>query len=333
MSYELFRNDVYNELSKQLSACQLETVLKTIDKIALEYNFSKAETALTVVNNIPAAVKYYIASKATENLSHGTLTNYYNMLKNFFSTLQKRLEDINSNDIRTYLTWYQQQRNISDRTKEQMRIYLNGFFDWCVNEDMLVKNPVTRVHAIKFNQKERYVVSQMELEKMRFACNTKREKAIIDILVSSGLRVTELCDLKKQDIDWDTKSVHVRHGKGDKERVTYINAEAVISVSAYLDDRNDNSPYIIVNERGEQKRRLGKKTIETIVQNIAQRAGVSEKVNPHNLRHTFATNMIRNGCPVEHVQKMLGHTKISTTMIYTRINDEDVRRNHERCSI
>ena len=333
MSYELFRTDLFTSLMDILPQEKLAEVMNAVDVAAQGYEFERKNTSLTVFLPIPEPLKMYIASKATENLSKATLKNYYYLLVKFFSYVKKPFDSITTNDVRNFLLAYKASRQISDRTLEQIRVYIHCFYDWCVNEGLLFRNPVNLIHAIRYQAKERYVISPLELERMRFNCVTLREKAIIDVLYSSGLRVTELCRLKKEDIDLGARTIHVKQGKGNKDRTTYINAEAVISLTAYLNSRSDTCPYVIVNINGE-KHMVNKRTIESEVRKVAERAGLStEKISPHNFRHTFATTLIRNGCPIEHVQKMLGHSKLSTTMIYARIDDEDVRRNHERCAI
>ena len=225
------------------------------------------------------------------------------------------------------------QRNQCDRTKNQNKIYLNSFFEWLLNEGYINKNPVRNMKAIKYHETRRYVLSTLEVEMMRCACETLRERAVFDVLYSSGLRVSELCSLKKQDVDFENREIHVRHGKGDKERITYFNASAVMSLRAYLNSREDTSDYVIVGLRGERKM-LDKRTIEEEIARVSERAGLSEKkIRPHNLRHTFATRMIANGCPVEIVQMMLGHSKISTTMIYAHIAQNDIKVSYEKYAV
>ena len=335
MSYELFRTDVLTQLSCVLQPNLLEKVMNVLDQSAQQYDFKRKEVALTTYQVVPEPVQMYLAAKATENLSKGTLRNYLYLLNDFFHTLCKPIAEITTNDVRLYLFNYKQKHNISERTLEQKRIYLNCFFEWCINnlEETITKNPVSKISTIHFHEKQREAATQSELERMRFACKTYREKAIIDVLYSTGCRVSELCQLKTEDINWNNRSVHILHGKNDKERITYLNAEAMISLQAYLNSRKDISPYVFVASKGFQKGRMGKRAIEVEVKNIVERAGITKNITPHTLRHTFATTLLRNGCPVEHIQKMLGHAKLSTTMIYAKVDDEDVRRNHEKYAI
>lgn len=333
MSYELYRNEVINGLSDVVQEDLLEKIMNILDNSAQKYDIKKKEVALSIISSIPDIVRDYIAAKATENLKKGTLTNYYNLLKNFFLTVRKNYDQIETNDVRTFLQYYQMQRNQCDRTKNQNKIYLNSFFEWLLNEGYINKNPVRNMKAIKYHETRRYVLSTLEVEMMRCACETLRERAVFDVLYSSGLRVSELCSLKKQDVDFENREIHVRHGKGDKERITYFNASAVMSLRAYLNSREDTSDYVIVGLRGERKM-LDKRTIEEEIARVAERAGLSEKkIRPHNLRHTFATRMIANGCPVEIVQMMLGHSKISTTMIYAHIAQNDIKVSYEKYAV
>lgn len=334
MSYELFRNEVITNFSDVMQPEEIIPAINAVDKAAVNYEFYPKSTELTIVNGIPELMKMYIAAKATEGLSQRTLQMYFYHLRGFFVSMAKSVDKITSNDIRVYLFNYKQIRNVSDRTLEQIRIYINGFFDWCVREDLLVKNPCIKVQSIKYYATPREPLNQVELETLRFACKDYREKAIIDLLYSTGMRVSELCNLKIDDINWQTSAIKILHGKGNKFRITYMNAKAVVSLSAYLRTRKDNCPYVIVNDHGIEKHSVSKKTIEYIITEIGKRTDIDPiKLKPHNLRHTFATTMIENGAPVEHVQKLLGHAKINTTMIYARINEADVKRTHERCAI
>lgn len=334
MSYELFRIEMITGLTPLLAEEKMKDVVNVIDNIALSYDFSKKEMSLSVVGVVPEVVKMFVAAKATQRLAQDTLQNYYLNLKNFFSAVCKPVDRIDSNDIRAYLFNYQKIRGISDRTLDEIRIELNTFFEWCVNNINLASNPCKNVDPIRYYAKQREIYKPNELELARANCRTIREKAIIDLLYSSGIRVTELCNLKITDINLYTMELTVRCGKGKKDRITYINAEAAVSFKMYLNTRTDNCEYAIVNIRGKEKHRIGKKSIERVVKNVSSRAGIDPgKSKPHNLRHTFATTLLQNGCPIQHVQRMLGHSKISTTMIYTTICDNDVRQSYNKCSM
>lgn len=334
MSYEFFRTKVLIELQKILPEDQIPYVINVVDNVATGYDVKPKEMSLSIVGNIPEAVKYYIQAKMAQNLTEGTLREYYSLLRRFFLAVPKCITDIDANDIRNYLLRYQLDTGVTNRTMEQKRIYLNGFFDWCVNNKILDQNPCKNVEPYKYYAKPRDIAESVELEMLRSVCSKPREKALVDILYSSGVRVSELCNLNLTDVNWERRSLHIRHGKGNKDRYTYFNAECLVSLQKYLNSRTDDCPSLFVNEHGKEKRRVKIRAVEACMKNLAVRAGVEiVKAQPHSLRHTFATLLIRNGCPVHLVQRMMGHSKISTTMIYTTIYEDDVMRSHEQYAI
>ena len=334
MSYELFRSDVLENMEELLPPDYIQRAINAVDRAAIGYDFSMKPVSLIVMNGVPEVLKTYIATRATEKLTKQTVRNYFYTLRTFFSFVSKPVDQIIANDIRCFLYDYQQQTKISDRTLDSKIGQINTFFDWCVKNDILQKNPCINVKRIKYYAPPRKALNTIELEVIRENCKDRRDKCIVDLLFSTGLRVSELCALKLNDINIHDKSVKVMHGKGDKYRMTYMNSEAVVSLNMYLATRNDNCEYVIVNNRGNKKHGLEKRSIETLIKNICTRAGIDpEKSIPHVFRHTFATVMINNGAPVQHVQRLLGHSKLETTMIYVEDNLDDIKRTHERCAI
>lgn len=335
MSYELFRNDVLSNLISAVPQDLIVPVLNIIDRASAEYDIKRKVVSLTVVNGgIPEPVKMYLAARSTENIKKKTLDVYLCSLRNFFNAIRKPIDQVTANDIRCYLYDYQQRTGVKDRTLEQLRIHINNFYEWCIREDLMQKNPCCKVRHIKYYATPREPFNPIEIETLRACCKDLREKAVVDLLFSTGLRVSELCALCLEDISFKTNEVKVRHGKGDKFRITYLNAEAVVSLQAYLASRSDSCPYVIVNHTGNEKHMIHKKSIENLIRNVCSRAGIdSRRAHPHVFRHTFATVMVRNGAPVQHVQQLLGHAKLETTMVYAQLSQDDIRRTHERCVI
>ena len=332
MSYELFRTDVLYNMTNRLPDEMIGNAIEAVDQAATRYDFNRKEVALSVVGELPQALKDYMVAKATRGLSKGTLDNYLRTLKCFFYATRKPVDQIETNDIRQFLNNYQRIRNVTDRYMESIRIQIHSFFGWCMNEGIITRNPTVNVDAYKYYEKQREPMEQIELEQMRMCCKTLREKAIVDFLYSTGCRVSELCNLKKTDVNLETRDVRIRCGKGRKDRITYMNAESVMSLKAYLASRTDDCDALFVPSH-RPFHHMQKKSIEYIISKIYKRTNIITKVTPHILRHTFATTAIHNGCPVPHVQQMLGHAKLQTTMIYAKIVDDDVKLSHERCVI
>lgn len=331
MSYEQFRNDCVLRMSDMMGTDAINRILSIIDSVASSYNMTRKTTDLTVVSgDLPQIVKLHLAAKAIENKSKETLKDRMYILKNFFSAVKISYDKVTSNDIRSYLYQYKQNRNVSNRSLNIIRSNIRCFYQWCVDEEYLPRNPAAKVGVIKSQPNERHSLTQLQLETMRSVCKPGREKAMIDFLFSTGCRVSEMCDVKLEDVDMDNRTVIVWHGKGDKKRIVYLNAEAVISIRRYLATRHDGCPYLFVSEHL-PAHHIGRDAIENSFRNIIKRMEKQNSpITPHVMRHTTATTALQSGMPIEQVQKLLGHSKIDTTMIYAEVSQDDVKRSHER---
>ena len=332
MSYDALRTELIGKMTEKYPVDLINDFLSTLDIVAAGYEVERKETSLSIIGESPEIVKIYIASKAVEHLSMGTLKLYKLRLDNFFKTVRKSFADITTNDVRVYLFNYKAQRGTSDHTMESMRTCFNSFFQWLVEEEYITKNPVRKIATIKYQPSERHAMSPLELEKLRSLCQNKREKAIVDFLYSTGCRVSELCSAKKNDINWTERTFHVVCGKGGKSRTTYLNAECIISLREYLASRKDDDDHLFCTER-RPFNGFGKKTVENMLSDIVARSPESfdTHITPHVFRHTSATIALRNGMPIEQVQRFLGHSKVATTLIYAATDDSMVKSSHQRC--
>lgn len=159
----------------------------------------------------------------------------------------------------------------------------------------------------------------------------ERDRLIVMLLYTSGLRVSELCNLKREDVDFERSLIVVRGGKGAKDRVVPIPRATLELIKRYLEGREDGSEYILVEDRREKKDRISPKTVWYLLRKYGERAGV--KVTPHMLRHSFATHMLENGVDIRAIQEFLGHSSLSTTQIYTRVTVEHLRRAQEKAKL
>ena len=326
--YEKFKNQFALSLS-HYSKEDIEFILRKLDSVAYNYNFTQKETSIVVYNSeIPEMVKTYLVCKKIEGMSEGTLYNYGHCLQNFFLQMQKLPEQIQPNDIRVYLYRYQETKGISNRSLDKIRQMICSFFAWANTEGYLEKNPAVTINPIKYEKKERQAMSQIELEYIRKACNTEREKAIVEFLYSTGCRVSELCGVKKSDINWNQKSVHL-YGKGKKHRTSYINAKSEVTLLSYLESREDCNEYLFVSER-KPHGQLKKNAIEKIVRQIVERANIDKHISPHVFRHTTASVSLQNGMPIEEISKLLGHESIATTTIYVKVALENIQASHKK---
>lgn len=327
MSSENFRNEFTSRLLSSLPYDQTRNVLSIFDKTSTNYDIRRKQMSIIISDGIPEVVKYFIASKAVENTSENTLNIYKLRLIDFFTVIKKSIYDIETNDIRLYLYYYKEKRGASDSYLDNIRRILNSFFSWLVINDYIMKNPCSKIEKIKHQTKEREPLTQYELETLRWYCKSIREKAIIDFFYSTGVRLSELQRLNKDDIDWDERSVVIQHGKGNKRRIVFFNAESEFSLRKYLESRTDNEEALFVTIRNPH-RRMSTRTIQLIIKNIASRS--SMHAYPHKLRHTFATHGLHSGVSLENLQALMGHADPKTTLIYAKLDYDDLQRAHSK---
>ena len=222
---------------------------KKIDLILSNYEIDKRKTEIIPYgSDIPETVQTYIVSKKISGMSEKSLYLYFIVLKDFFRTVQKMPEKITASDIRVYLYKYQKEHGISNRTLDSKRTIICSYFNWMACEKYLTRNPAINIQPIKYEKKHKRAMTQLDLEKVRLACETKREKAIIEVLYSTGCRVTELERLNISDVNFETKEVML-FGKGDKHRTSYLNAKAEVALKEYLNSRTDENVALFVYDR------------------------------------------------------------------------------------
>lgn len=326
-SSESFRSELASGLLASLPQSQVISVLSVLDATLQRYEVSRRPLSIIPADGIPEAVKHFLASKAIQALSPGTLHIYGLRLTDFFSVIRKPCADVSADDIRMYLYHYKSARHASGSYLDAIRRILSSFFSWLVDNGLILRNPCATVEHIKYRPAEREPLTPYDLEVLRWHCFSLREKALVDFFFSSGVRLSEIHDLNRSDIDWDLRSAVVRHGKGDKRRTVYFNAESELSLRKYLESRQDTEDALFVTLR-RPFRRLCKKGLEDVISAVSARAGLH--VYPHKLRHTFATYGLRSGMPLPQLQALMGHEKPETTMIYAKLSNADLQHEHAR---
>lgn len=272
-------------------------------------------------------LKSFISSKKIEGCSDKTLVYYRNTIIRLLDVLKMTVCHITTSDIRQYLAQYQEKKQSSKVTIDNMRRIFSSFFAWLEDEDYIAKSPVRRIHKVKTDSLVKEVLSDEQLELLRDNCTNRRDLAIIDILVSTGIRVGELVKLNRRDIDFHERQCVV-FGKGNKERVVYFNARTKLHLQQYLDERTDDNPALFVSLSSPHNR-LTISGVELCVRKIGKRLNIP-KVHPHKFRRTLATMAIDKGMPIEQVQILLGHVRIDTTLHYAFVNQNNVKMSHKK---
>ena len=285
------------------------------------------ECTSNVENDNSALLENFLAAKHVEGCSERSIKYYKSTLQKAITILQKPFNQIETEDLRQYLSNYQKINNASRMTIDNVRRILSTFFTWLEDENYILKSPVRRIHKIKTAKLVKETYSDETLVLLRDNCKTARDLAIIDMLASTGMRVSELVTLNRQDVDFVNRECVV-FGKGSKERPVYFDARTKIHLLNYLNERKDNNPALFVSLL-EPHNRLQISGVEIALRKLGRSLNI-QKVHPHKFRRTLATQAIDKGMPIEQVQKLLGHQKIDTTMEYAMVDQQNVKTSHKK---
>lgn len=321
-------NNVMQGMLKYLNnaqAIQLQRVLeKEFGQVEiLKYERKEAE----IENNNLKLTEFFLAAKRVEGCSEKSLKYYKSTIEMMLDALGKRIQEIETNDLREYLTNYQQEKKSSRVTIDNIRRILSSFFSWLEDEDYILKSPVRRIHKVKAASIVKETYTDEALENMRDNCDNIRDLALIDMLASTGMRVGELVLLNREDINFVERECVV-FGKGDKERIVYFDARTKIHLQNYLNSRIDRNNALFVSLRAPYERlKIG--GIEVRLRELGRQLDIP-KVHPHKFRRTLATMAIDKGMPVEQLQRLLGHRRIDTTMQYAMVKQSNVKLAHKK---
>lgn len=283
---------------------------------------TKAETDESLVHR-------FVNAKTVQGRSKRTIHQYVDAIKRFSKFSGIPLALATADDIRSFLG-DMMARGISQVTVGNYKRFLSSFYQWCEDEDVIAKSPMKKVGVIKTPKIVKKPFSDKEIELLRIECTDMRDRAIFEMLLSSGARVSELIGMNRSELDMASNSIIVL-GKGNKERLVYFSDAAKVRIKNYLETRNDSNDALFVSSqlRNGTYIRIGASRVEKIMQDLGQRAGV-ENCHPHRFRRTMATNAIKRGMPIEQVQKLLGHEDLKTTMRYAIVDQELVATNARR---
>lgn len=312
---------VLNNAQRQKLCDVLEHCFFNVDVVALDNeNLIQSKSNQTLKEE-------FLSAKQIEGCSLRSISYYGSTLDNLIKNLQKPFNQVETEDLRVYLSEYQKRNNASKQTIDNIRRILSSFFTWLEDEDYILKSPVRRIHKIKTTKQVKETYSDEALERLRDNCKCIRDLAIIDILSSTGMRVGELVKLNRVDVDFANRECVVL-GKGSKERIVYFDARTKLHLQNYLNSRTDENEALFVSLL-EPHNRLEIAGVEIMVRKLGRSLEIN-KVHPHKFRRTLATRAIDKGMPIEQVQKLLGHQKIDTTMEYAIVDQQNVKNSHKK---
>lgn len=322
-----FITEITQQMLPYLDNMELEQLQKVL-KVALQ-NFviirAKKDTEQDFSNlNF---MELFLSAKRVEGCSEKTLKYYRATIETMLISINKEVKHIVTDDLRDYLTNHQTERGSSRVTIDNIRRILSSFFSWLEDEDYIVKSPVRRIHKVKTGTNIKETYSDEALELMRDECKELRDLAMIDMLASTGMRVGEMVLLNREDINF-TERECVVFGKGDKERIVYFDARTKIHLQNYLESRCDYNPALFVSLKAPYER-LQISGVEVRLREFGKMLNIP-KVHPHKFRRTLATMAIDKGMPIEQLQKLLGHSRIDTTLQYAMVKQSNVKLAHRK---
>lgn len=334
---EQWINDTCMMFDKAFNDIDMNTVRNILTLALADCEITKYSKAVTIYHgeSNETVLKSFLVSKKVEGKSTSTAKHYGFIMDQFFRKTGKLWDEVNANDIRIYFAKRELEDGVSPVTRNNERSVLSSFYQWLTDEELIPKNPVRKVPKIKEPKVHKKAFTQMELEKIRANCTNETEAAVIEILISTGCRVSELCGIRLEDINDDTVTVH---GKGSKDRTCYLTAKAQMAIQEYMQSeyyrkrKAYGSEYLFMRKQfqnNECLKPMDKSTIENMTRRIGKNAGVNN-CHPHRFRRTCATMALERGMPIERVSHMLGHESIETTQIYLDLTENGMHEAHRK---
>ncbi len=321
--------DIIQGMLPFLDNAQLKQLRQVVQDTLLGYEVAKSECVKddSSEETNQTMLDSFLSAKGIEGCSENTLRYYRKTIEAMLSTVGKSIPHIVTDDLRQYLTNYQNDKKSSKVTIDNIRRILSSFFSWLEDEDCILKSPVRRIHKVKSATIIKETYTDEALEKMRDNCENLRDLALIDMLASTGMRIGELVLLNRSDINFEERECVV-FGKGSKERMVYFDARTKIHLQNYLDSRTDSNKALFVTLKSPFER-ISIGGIETRLRDMGKKLKIP-KVHPHKFRRTMATMAIDKGMPIEQLQRLLGHQKIDTTLQYAMVKQSNVKLAHRK---
>ncbi|EFQ50661.1 site-specific recombinase, phage integrase family [Lactobacillus iners LEAF 2062A-h1] len=320
-------NEVMQGMLCYLNNMQLEKLQEVLEHALFHKQVSETEEEVNAELTNEQFLNNFLAAKRIEGCSEKSLTYYRATIEVMTTKIKKNVREMETDDLRTYLTEYQHEKNSSKVTVDNIRRILSSFFSWLEDENYILKSPARRIHKVKAALTIKETYTDEALEKMRDSCEEPRDLALIDILASTGMRVGELVLLNRDDINFEERECVV-FGKGSKERMVYFDARTKIHLLTYLQGRTDDNPALFVSLRAPHERlKIG--GVECRLRELGNKLDI-EKVHPHKFRRTLATMAIDKGMPIEQLQQLLGHKRIDTTLQYAMVKQSNVKLAHRK---
>lgn len=324
------RERLLSELNVLFQASQGMDIQTVSDKIIMtlsKYEISEcSEDTTPVSNDNEELLSQFSACLNIDGKSQRTIYQYVRVCRKLSEVVKKPFGEMKTYDVRHFLAM-EKERGISNTSLENTRSFLSSFFNWLVDEEIISKSPVSRITPIKCKEEVKAPFTDVEIDQLRCACTTKKERAIVELLLSSGVRVSELCAMRVKDIDLRAMTAKVTEGKGNRERITYITPLAAVHLTNYINEVSAKPDDLLF--KNNKKNNLKPGGVRYLLTRLGKRAGVSS-THPHKFRRTLATSLAKRGMDIQDIQAILGHKKIETTLMYVNLDDQKVQAAYKK---
>ena len=316
--------ELSNVVGHYVNADRMDEIMAAISEKIGKFSIEQDREQIESDSETEDMLKAFLSAKEVEGRSQKTLARYEYICKRALKKIGVPIRDISVFHLRKFLA-EEKARGIADSTLDGTREVLSSLFGWLHKEGLIKMNPTGNLGTIKIQKKVRKPYSQTDIEKLKECCKTSRDKAIVCILLSTGCRISEICGLDRDSLDFVNKEVTVL-GKGNKERTVFLDDVCIMCLTRYLNERKDNEPALFIGKRRE---RLEPGGVREMLRVLANKAGV-ENVHPHRFRRTLATNLIDHGMELQNVSQILGHERLDTTMKYIYTSKGDLKNQYRK---
>lgn len=312
---------VKEELKDTLTAGDMERVVDVVGNILTNYEITP--NAVEAMEN-DTLLNVFLDAMNVEGRSAKTIERYKYIISRFLTETKVPTGSVTQYHIRQYLA-SEKERGISDSTIRGYCWVFGAYFGWLHRDGIIRRNPMSNIGHIRVQKKVREVFCEVDIERMKTACESIRDKAIICFLKATGCRISEVTQLNRDDIDFENLECVVL-GKGNKQRTVYIDSVTGMILKTYLCKRKDDSLALFV---GKGTERIQPSGVRAMLKRIERKTGV-QHIHPHKFRSTQLTELANRGMPIEQIKILAGHEKIDTTMGYVKVDQQNVKHSYRK---
>lgn len=327
-----FVDGYIEEIYSKLQMSHVSFIKRTLSEYVTKYVVKSKDLVIRQEVENDKIIYMYEKAKKISGAKESSIFQYDLCIRDFNHFINKPFNKVDADDIRSYLLKLKEKNKNSERTINGKRVIIQNFFKYLLSENYIHSNPCDKVYSIKYKTNKVLPFNPFEMELLRMACENERERAMVEVFYSSGIRCGELTHIKLSDLDLIKMQFRIdSDNKSGEEDIGLLNERAVIHIKRYLEERIDTSPYLFVSGRRPFKR-LEEGGVLRIIKNLGKRAGI-ENAHPHRFRHTMASDLLNRGTEITTVQKILRHKKLDTTQIYAEMSTDNVRNQYNKCIV